>query len=106
MRRRGCAAGVICADPAPAPRHRRTHRVIRLAATRPDLGDGSSDGLDCRCAEVRRVPRQSRVRVGGGLQRRSIRAFVTTLTLLKAIAAPASIGLSSPKAASGMPTTL
>lgn len=52
------------------------------------------------------MPRQSRVRVGGGLQRRSIRAFVTTLTLLKAIAAPASIGLSSPKAASGMPTTL
>jgi hypothetical protein len=33
-------------------------------------------------------------------------ALPTTLTLLKAIAAPAITGLSRPKAASGMPTTL
>ena len=39
-------------------------------------------------------------------QRRSRSALPTTLTLLRAIAAPATIGLSSPKAASGMPTTL
>ena len=39
-------------------------------------------------------------------QRRSINAFVTTLTLLSAIAAPATIGFSRPNAASGMPTTL
>src|SRR5258705_9777510 len=37
--------------------------------------------------------------------RRSVSALVTTLTLLKAIAAPAITGLSRPKAASGMPTT-
>src|SRR5512146_942072 len=39
-------------------------------------------------------------------QRRSMSAFVTTLTLLNAIAAPAMIGLRNPKAASGMPTAL
>ena len=39
-------------------------------------------------------------------QRRSNEAFITTLTLLNAIAAPAITGLSRPKAASGMPTTL
>jgi len=32
--------------------------------------------------------------------------LLTTLTLLKAMAAPASIGLSPPKAASGMPMML
>ena len=37
---------------------------------------------------------------------RSSSALVTTLTLLKAIAAPAITGLSRPNAASGMPTTL
>ena len=42
----------------------------------------------------------------GGLQRRSSSALPTTLTLDKAIAAPASTGLKAPKAASGMPTTL
>ncbi len=39
-------------------------------------------------------------------QRRSSNAFETTLTLLKAMAAPAMTGLSSPTAASGTPTTL
>jgi hypothetical protein len=39
-------------------------------------------------------------------QRRSSSALPTTLTLLKAIAAPAITGLSRPNAASGMPTTL
>lgn len=41
-----------------------------------------------------------------GFQRRRSRALPTTLTLEKAIAAPATIGLSRPKAASGMPITL
>ena len=41
-----------------------------------------------------------------GLHRRSIKAFTTTLTLLDAIAAPASIGFSIPRAASGIPTRL
>ena len=39
-------------------------------------------------------------------QRRSSSALLTTLTLLKAIAAPAMTGLKKPKAASGIPTTL
>ena len=39
-------------------------------------------------------------------QRDSSKALLTTLTLLKAMAAPASIGLSPPKAASGMPMML
>lgn len=39
-------------------------------------------------------------------QRRSSRALVTTLTLLKAMAAPATTGLSRPSAASGIPSTL
>ena len=48
---------------------------------------------------------------GGGhfevpFQRRSSSAFITTLKLLKAMAAPAITGLSRPKAARGMPTTL
>ena len=42
----------------------------------------------------------------GGRQRRSSSALVTTLTLDSAIAAPASTGLNSPNAASGMPITL
>ena len=41
-----------------------------------------------------------------GRQRDSHRALVTTLTLLSAMAAPASMGLSPPKAANGMPITL
>src|SRR5260221_5575491 len=41
-----------------------------------------------------------------GVQRRSSKAFDTTLTEESAIAAPAIIGLSSPSAASGMPITL
>ena len=41
-----------------------------------------------------------------GFQPRSVSALPTTLTELSAIAAPASTGLSSPNAASGMPTTL
>ena len=41
-----------------------------------------------------------------GRQRRKVSAFVTTLTLLRAIAAPAMTGLSRPRAASGMPSTL
>ena len=43
---------------------------------------------------------------GAPFQRRSSSALLTTLTLLKAIAAPAITGLSKPNAASGMPTTL
>ena len=39
-------------------------------------------------------------------QRRNSSALLTTLTLLKAIAAPAITGLKSPKAASGTPTRL
>lgn len=41
-----------------------------------------------------------------GLQRDNHSALLTTLTLLSAMAAPASMGLSPPKAASGMPMTL
>mmetsp|Transcript_21397 Transcript_21397/g.82981 ORF Transcript_21397/g.82981 Transcript_21397/m.82981 type:complete len:93 (+) Transcript_21397:614-892(+) len=41
-----------------------------------------------------------------GRQRANSSALLTTLTLDRAIAAPASTGLSAPKAASGMPTTL
>jgi hypothetical protein len=41
-----------------------------------------------------------------GRQRRSSKALLTTLTLDSAIAAPATTGLSRPKAASGIPTTL
>lgn len=37
---------------------------------------------------------------------RSISALLTTLTLLSAMAAPATMGLSRPAAARGMPTTL
>ena len=39
-------------------------------------------------------------------QRRSVRALSTTLTLLKAMAAPATTGLSMPNAANGMPYVL
>ena len=39
-------------------------------------------------------------------QRDSSKALLTTLTLLKAMAAPASIGLRPPKAASGIPMML
>jgi hypothetical protein len=41
-----------------------------------------------------------------GVQRRRRKAFVTTLTLDIAMAPPATIGLSSPKAARGSPMTL
>ena len=41
-----------------------------------------------------------------GVQRRRSSVFDTTLTLENAMAAPATTGLSSPAAASGMPTTL
>ncbi|MNP64571.1 hypothetical protein D3C76_1600770 [compost metagenome] len=41
-----------------------------------------------------------------GFQRFNSSALLTTLTLDAAIAAPATIGLSRPKAASGMPTRL
>ena len=41
-----------------------------------------------------------------GRQRDSHSALLTTLTLLSAMAAPASMGLSPPSAASGMPMTL
>lgn len=41
-----------------------------------------------------------------GRQRDSNKALLTTLTLLMAMAAPASIGLRPPKAASGIPMTL
>lgn len=41
-----------------------------------------------------------------GFQRFKVSAFVTTLTLEKAIAAPAITGLRKPSAASGIPTTL
>jgi hypothetical protein len=41
-----------------------------------------------------------------GLQRRSSRVLLTTLTLDSAITAPATTGSSRPAAASGMPTTL
>lgn len=41
-----------------------------------------------------------------GRQRLSQSALRTTLTLLKAMAAPARMGLSPPRAAMGMPTTL
>ena len=41
-----------------------------------------------------------------GFQRRKSSEFDTTLTLLRAIAAPATIGLRYPSAANGMPTTL
>ena len=40
------------------------------------------------------------------ITRRSRSELLTTLTELKAMAAAATMGLSSPKAASGMPTTL
>ena len=43
---------------------------------------------------------------GAPFQRRSNSALPTTLTLLKAIAAPAITGLSMPNAASGIPTPL
>ena len=43
---------------------------------------------------------------GAPFQRRSSSALLTTLTLLKAMAAPAITGLNRPNAASGMPTTL
>ncbi len=43
---------------------------------------------------------------GAPFQRRSSSALLTTLTLLKAIAAPAITGFSKPSAASGTPTTL
>ena len=41
-----------------------------------------------------------------GRQLRKSKELLTTLTLLSAIAAPASVGVSMPAAASGMPTTL
>ena len=41
-----------------------------------------------------------------GLQLRKVKALVTTLTLLNAMAAPAIIGLNSPNAAKGIPNTL
>jgi hypothetical protein len=41
-----------------------------------------------------------------GFHVRNNNALLTTLTLLKAIAAPAMTGFSIPKAASGTPTTL
>ena len=39
-------------------------------------------------------------------QERSSNALVTTLTLLRAIAAPATMGFNRPNAAKGIPTTL
>lgn len=45
-------------------------------------------------------------RTSSGRQRRSNNALLTTLTLLKAMAAPASIGFNSPAAARGIPTAL
>ena len=57
-------------------------------------------------ARARRCFADAHQRPPAGFQRRSSRAFETTLTLEKAMAAPAMIGLSRPNAASGMPPVL
>jgi hypothetical protein len=66
-----------------------------------------ADQLGRDAGRLRRLPDVHRRLLDvGGAQPRSSNALVTTLTLLSAIAAPATTGLNRPNAASGMPMTL
>lgn len=76
-------------------------RQARRRASHPGGGAGQAHGVVALGAP----PHMPGV-LAQGFQRRRSRALPTTLTLEKAIAAPATIGLSRPKAASGMPITL
>lgn len=76
-------------------------RQARRRASHPGGGAGQAHGVVALGAPPH-VPGV----LAQGFQRRRSRALPTTLTLEKAIAAPATIGLSRPKAASGMPITL
>ncbi len=76
-------------------------RQARRRAPHPGGGAGQAHGVVALGAPPH-VPGV----LAQGFQRRRSRALPTTLTLEKAIAAPATIGLSRPKAASGMPITL
>ena len=84
----------------------RLHRLAAIAAG--EARDGRSRWRAAHgprlCPGVSRHP--GGVQFRAGFQRCSSSALLTTLTLDSAIAAPAITGLSSPNAASGMPTTL
>ena len=73
----------------------------------PRLRRSMELGLDRRPLYTAWVPIQAGVApYRPGRQRRSSSAFATTLTLLSAIAAPATTGLSNPAAANGIPSAL
>ncbi len=121
--RNGCANSCSASLPVPAP-----SACARCCRSRPPspraVRARCSAGANWRCWSWRRAPHPGGgagqahgvVALGApphvpgvlaqGFQRRRSRALPTTLTLEKAIAAPATIGLSRPKAASGMPITL
>ena len=93
MKRSVCTGVVVLAVAGSSTRH------LRQQAERPVVADHlGRDG---------RLPRGfADVHFFSGVQRLSSSALLSTLTLDIAIAAPATTGLSAPKAASGMPTTL
>ncbi len=80
--------------------------VVTARAARAGLLSPPARAFPGAVARHRRGAAGARGDAGLRRQRRSSSAFATTLTLLSAIAAPATTGLSSPKAASGIPTTL
>ena len=69
------------------------------------LASLSSQALN-GCAGATSTGSSGTVASTAGLQRLSNKALLTTLTLLKAMAAPAKTGLRRPRAARGMPSTL
>ncbi len=83
------------------PQEREQHLEHRALPPRPRARPGRSRNAVAWSGTGKAYAAPSR-----GRQRRSSSALPTTLTLLSAIAAPASTGLSNPAAASGIPSAL
>src|SRR5690606_5250049 len=104
--RPGPARGVD--RPARRPRHRRgplPQRTRRPAGVRPRCARRRGRQCDHLAAVADSAPAR-RERAPPAVNRRSRRLLATTLTLDNAIAAPATIGLSRPAAATGIARTL
>ena len=84
----------------------RRHRVLFTAAATLPLENWKRFVITTRPRSAPLHLRSAPGAYGFAFQVRSNSALVTTLTLENAMAAPASIGLSRPKAASGMPIRL
>jgi hypothetical protein len=90
----GDGVGLDPLHPRTAAEHGLDHRLLRAAEHRSDVQDGRAALLGCH-QDAPLAPK-----------RRSRSELATTLTLDNAMAAPATTGLSSPAAASGMAAVL